>query len=104
MKPEHIVALLTVICALATVWQTHSMIENRKLRKKLRQAIKDCIAFYQLEELYTEEIAKNWTARNSPTPLSIKRIFRVRLRHKNALSPSGDATPQRMVEELSKLK
>lgn len=103
MKLEHIVAVLTALCAIATVWQTFSIVENRKLKRKLRQVIKDCIAFYQLEELYCQEIAQQWIARDNPTPLAIKRIFRARLRGKNNLSPSADATPQRLVEELSKL-
>jgi hypothetical protein len=103
MKLEHIAAILTALCAIATVWQTLSIVENRKLKRKLRQAIKDCIAFYQLEELYCQEIAGNWTLRDNPTPLAIKRIFRARLRGKNNLSPSADATPQRLVEELRKV-
>lgn len=105
---KELVAFASAFAAISSAIGIYVEFRHRRFKAKLRQALRDCIAFYQLEQLYCEEISAEWMAnergdRCQASVLAIKRIIRARLRAKNNLSPSAEATPQRMVEELSKL-
>ncbi len=69
-------------------------------RRRLVRALRDVIAFWKLEELYTSHIA-DLTGRSRDT---VKRDFRRVLREMGERSPSSDATPQKAAERILELE
>ena len=76
-------------------------LENWLLKIKLRQALSDCLAFYELEEKYV--LALTELKKFGMSPLAVKRVFRSAQRMRCHSSPSEEATPQRIKQELAKL-
>lgn len=73
--------------------------EAERYKRRLLQAYKDIVAFYRLEELYTQALASG-----SRSAEAIKREARKKLREAGVESPSEEATPQqceRRAQELS---
>lgn len=77
--------------------------ENKRLMglnttqgKQLRRALRDCLAFYGLEENYCKALA----VYENKTPLAMKRSYRARLRASGGETPSDQATPEKINSEL----
>ena len=64
--------------------------ETERYKRRLILCYKDIIAFYRLEELYTQMLASQDRSANS-----IKVEMRRKLRESGTDSPSEDATPQK---------
>lgn len=74
--------------------------ENKQLKIKLRRALLDCRAFYEIEARLCETLAMT---EFDSTLFSVQRRVRAAIRSDGMLSPSSDATPRRIAEELAKL-
>jgi putative intracellular protease/amidase len=73
--------------------------EADRYKRRLLQTYKDIIAFYRLEEQYTQALAVE-----TKSAEAVKREIRKKLRELGVDSPSEDATPQqcdRRIKELS---
>jgi hypothetical protein len=73
--------------------------EAERYKRRLLQAYKDIVAFYRLEERYTEALRTETRSADA-----IKREMRKALRDAGMDSPSDEATPQqceRRAQELS---
>ena len=77
------------------------------LLAKYRQALKDLRVFYEIElRLCGAVVSARSTLSPNTDPrseLALKRIFRLMLRSDGMESPSDQATPQRIAQELAKL-
>jgi hypothetical protein len=74
--------------------------ERKKLKRaesKLRQALLDNLAFWRIEQYHCEGSGL------SPGATAFKRQIRAELRAKGIMTPSGDANPQKIMDELRKL-
>lgn len=69
---------------------------NADQAKKLRRALRDCLAFYALEESYCKALA----VYENRTALAMKRSYRARLRASGGETPSDQATPEKITSEL----
>lgn len=63
--------------------------ESERYKRRLLQAYKDIVAFYRLEEQYTQALATDNRSADA-----IKRDARKKLRESGVESPSEEATPQ----------
>ncbi len=73
--------------------------EAERYKRRLIQAYRDIVAFYRLEEQYTQALENP-----SRSAEAIKREARKKLRESGIASPSEDATPQqceRRIQEMS---
>jgi hypothetical protein len=86
--------IITAAAAIAAFLTTRN--ENRVLKVKLRLALMDCRAFYEIESRLCGRLASFGS-----TPLAVKRQFRESIRRDGMQTPSDKATPQKIAEELA---
>ena len=89
-------SLITGIITFATSVRQR---ESERYKRRLLQAYKDVVAFYRLEEQYTQALATD-----NRSAEAIKRETRRKLRESGVESPSEEATPQqceRRAQEIS---
>lgn len=75
---------------------------NRWLRQVARRALTDCLAFYEEEARLCDYCAANGVF-GTDSAAAVKRLVRQSLRDDGMQSPSQDATPYRISQELQKL-
>lgn len=73
--------------------------EKKLLEDKLRRALHDCRAFYEIEARLCEALSLTLNT----SALGLKRNIRDAIRRDGMLSPSAGATPHQIAEELAKL-
>lgn len=96
---ELVIIAIPIICALIAYAGVRQGRENKRLRTKLIVALQDCYAFHNLEEIYCQAIGE-FIQRSS---LTVKRVYRARLRAQGIDTPSDGASPQRLKSELLRL-
>lgn len=90
---------LGCVVAIATLLEARLLRQNAALKRKLRRALLDCRAFYEIEARLCG-YAETSTGHSA---LSIKRMIRDEIRRDGMESPSAEATPQRISQELQRL-
>jgi hypothetical protein len=96
---EFLQYIVPLICAVIAYLSVRQGRENRRLRKRLRIALEDCMALWTLESTLCEQIGDHLGA----TALSIKRKVREYHRGLAIPTPSEEATPQHIRSELARL-
>jgi SEC-C motif len=86
-----IASLAMIICGVLGLLQARAAYRNRQLVARLRIALKDCVAFYELERRMCESQANALQPPGSS--VAIKRLWRLSLRRDGLDSPSELATP-----------
>lgn len=101
MKELIQVLTLSAACSASVFGLIFGILRYRRerLRNKLRRALTDCLAFYELEKMLCAHIASMQAG--GATELSVKRMFRAKLRDRKEPTPSDHATPIQMRSELS---
>lgn len=72
--------------------------ETERYKRRLVQAYKDIVAFYRLEEQYTQALSNE-----NRSAEAIKRETRKKLRESGVESPSDEATPQQCERRAQEL-
>lgn len=91
-----------VILGIITFLERRFQRRLARLETKLRRALKDCRAFYEIEARFCADSAAAHT-HGTDSPLSVQKLIRESLRRDGMESPSDDATPHRIAQELEKL-
>jgi hypothetical protein len=94
-----IAASLIVVTASMGLYK--QWLENHLLRIKLRRALQDVRAFYEIEDRLCSALALSLDSRESA--LTIKRGVREAVRRDGMLSPSGYSTPHYISQMLAEL-
>lgn len=104
--------VVTLVAALIAYWGARHSRENKRLKRQLRRALLDNLSFHGLEELYCQcllELGDPWKELPPVTDItpsrimSLKRAVRARFRLDAGRSPSDDATPAKLNQEIEKL-
>lgn len=82
--------------------------QNRRLRKRARLLLIDCIALWYCENAACEEVVHLMPTSGDPrmprpSALSVKRTIRAKLRARKIETPSDLASPNQLEKELRKL-
>ena len=93
-------AILTgLITGLFTYKASARTRDVERYKGRLKRALMDVAAFYELERLYCEHLASS----GDKSPEAVKREFRSQLREAGLRSPSEESAPARLEAELESL-
>lgn len=105
MRTELFIVLVSLVGAALSYLTLREHLQNAKLKKKLRRALVDCVAFHNLEQVYCDLVVDGSMRLFSPNASanSVKRYTRSVARQRGLETPSGEANPQKLMEEIAKL-
>jgi hypothetical protein len=100
MSTDAIVTITgSVAIAAAGLLTARTEFRNKRLRRRLRIALQDCLAFHNLESNYCDRIVL-LTPNAGTSSMSIRRAMRRSAREAGWVTPSGLATPQQLQQEI----
>lgn len=102
----NVVAFLAALAPVLAWLEVRAHYRNKRLEARLRLALKDCRAFYEIEMRLCGALLRaggDSDGADKHSELAIKRFYRLLIRSDGLESPSEQATPKRIAEELARL-
>jgi len=91
--------VVALILAVLTYLITRQALKNRKLKKRLKIALRDCMAFCEIEQTFCQMLFEM----HGVATFEMKRAVRTKLRLQHVNTPSELATPVQLERELERL-